>query len=429
MSVVSSVGLAPDPALPHRDVLLDPPAMRERLSAALGTNAAAHVVSPELVRVNYQVGRSLRAVYRAGVDGAVRTIAVRMLSGVKSGDLHRRSVDTVKPVGQLRGIAHDADLGAVFWVFPNDRKIGSLETILATATPIPGIEHNAAVCKRLVAYAPEKSATLVCEIDRERAVAYAKVTAAHQARRDYETYASLQATLDPIHRALRLPAPLAYSHEHRTLWLEAVSGRRMAESAGDEEIADLERMGAAVAAFHDLAAPHAPAFDRLSPHHLAADAAVVAAIRPDAADAARHLAARLNAAVVADDDVSCLHGDLHPKNAIVCAERLALIDVEDVARGPAAADIASLLASLAYRRETGQLSAAACRARMAAFLQGYAAHRYLPSRASLAWHTAAALFVERAARAVTRMRPLGLQRLPDLLAASERLLDRGLEAL
>jgi Ser/Thr protein kinase RdoA (MazF antagonist) len=152
-------------------------------------------------------------------------------------------------------------------------------------------------------------------------------------------------------------------------------------------------------------------------------------VRPDVGVAVDSLAAHLAAAAVADADLACLHGDLHPKNAIACADRMALIDVESVAIGPAAADLASLLAGLIYRRETARLSPGECRARAHAFLTGYASRRRLPSSVSLAWHTAAALFRERAARAVKRIRPPGLQSMPALLAAAERLLDRGLETL
>ena len=168
---------------------------------------------------------------------------------------------------------------------------------------------------------------------------------------------------------------------------------------------------------------HAPLLDRFAPLHLRENAAIIGTIRPDVSDAAEHLAARLIADAVPDGETLCLHGDLHPKNAIMCADRVALIDVEDVALGAAAADVGSLLASFVYRRETGRLSRDACRARMLAFFAGYETVRRLPATPSLQWHTAAAMLVERAARAVTRIRPLGLEHLPALLSTSEQLLD------
>jgi hypothetical protein len=423
--------LAPDPALPQRNELLDVSTMRERLSSLLVGGTGSRIGSLAVARINYSAATTLRAVYRAEIDGVTRTIAARMfIDTAKSDDVYRRSLRHSTPVAPLRGVARDASVSSVFWVFPNDRKIGSLEAAIHPALSARAIHTRSAMSTRLVAYAPEKAATFVCEAADNRAFAYLKVTADDQALRDRHTYDGLRSTLDPRDTALRLPVPLAFSNRRRTLWLEAIDGRRVAASLGDEvEIADLERLGAAVAVFHRLAAPGVPLFDRFSPPHLAGDAAMIRLVRPDVSEAVDALAAHLTGAAVADADVACLHGDLHPKNAIACGDRMALIDVESVARGPAAADLGSLLAGLVYRRETQRLSPDACRARTRAFLTGYATRRRLPSSASLAWHTAAALFRERAARAVKRVRPLGLQSMPALLAAAERLLDRGLETL
>jgi aminoglycoside phosphotransferase (APT) family kinase protein len=428
MTGISTVSLAPDAALPHRDVLLDRAAVRLLLAEALRIDFD-DLGEPTIADVNYHVGTSLRVVYRADVEGTERTIVAHMFAGADSHAVYRGAAPEAKHVATIRGIAHEAAIGTVFWVFPNDRKITSLGAVFDPATPVPGLRTPARVRKRLVAYAPEKSATLVCQDATDTPIAYAKVAAAHQAARDYTTYASLRTALDPLHPWLCLPQPLAYSGSQRTLWLEALPGRRMAASGGDDEIPDLERLGAAVAAFHGLALAGAPLFDRLSTAQIAREAAPMRLSRPDATDAVDHLAARLTATATAPDGHACLHGDLHPHNALVCSDRVALVDVEDVGVGAPAADIASLLAGLLYRRETGDLSPSACRSRAHAFLVGYRTHRGLPRRESLAWHTAAALFLERAARAIATMQPLGLEHFPALIATSERLLDRGLDAV
>jgi Ser/Thr protein kinase RdoA (MazF antagonist) len=114
---------------------------------------------------------------------------------------------------------------------------------------------------------------------------------------------------------------------------------------------------------------------------------------------------------------------VHPKNAIVTGDGVALIDIEDVAIGPAAADVASFLAALLYLRRGARISRATHDAVERAFLDGYRSVRPLPSRASLQWHTAAALLVERIFRAVTRVRPLGLLHMADLLRDARALLD------
>jgi len=99
------------------------------------------------------------------------------------------------------------------------------------------------------------------------------------------------------------------------------------------------------------------------------------------------------------------------------------IDVEDVAIGPAAADLASVVAGFLYLYASGELSRTTFSRQVAAFLNGYANIRPLPDPNSLRWHTAAALFIERASRAVTRIRPLGLAHLDRLLREASRVLD------
>jgi Ser/Thr protein kinase RdoA (MazF antagonist) len=118
----------------------------------------------------------------------------------------------------------------------------------------------------------------------------------------------------------------------------------------------------------------------------------------------------------------CLHGDLHPKNGIVTQDGVALIDLDQSAAGPAAADVGSLLAGLRYGRRIGLLSGSAERRLSAAFLAGYASTRPLPPMASLRWSMAAALLAERALRAVNRVRPEGLVHLDGLLADAHKAL-------
>ena len=66
--------LALDPAVPHRDRLLDADAMHEPLSR-IGGDAAWRVA-----RVKYHPGRDLRVLYRAGAAGEHRLIVARTRS-------------------------------------------------------------------------------------------------------------------------------------------------------------------------------------------------------------------------------------------------------------------------------------------------------------------------------------------------------------
>jgi hypothetical protein len=420
MIETGQIALEPDPVLPARDALLDQAIVAERLRWFDGRGEAI-VADCTLVRVNYQVGRSLRAVYRATVNGTPRTIAMRMLRAGKSADAFAQAAARAFAIDALDGAVHWRDLECIAWLFPNDRKLDTLRELLC--------DDACGSRYRLAAYAPEKSATFACSERAALPFAYAKVTAAHQAARDHQTYRHLQAALGSDCPWLLLPRPIAYSERRRTLWLEALDGRRLADTDEHREVDDMRRFGAAVAAFHLLRVPTAPRFDRFSAARLNGDAAIIGGIRPDVAAAAADLAERLRMTAPGDEAPAvCLHGDLHPKNAIDCGGRIALIDVEDVAIGPAAADLGSMLAALLYLRAARVMPPARCAALSTAFLDGYAAVRPLPDRQSLVWHTAAALFVERASRAVTRCRPLGLAWMNVLFAEADRVLDRGWEA-
>ena len=119
----------------------------------------------------------------------------------------------------------------------------------------------------LVAYAPESSATARCLGASGRVLGFAKVHAADDGAR---TCAIHDALAPAAGGTLRLPRALAYSPARRTLVLEAMPGRPLADLDGAELDVGIERLGTALAELHELAVPAAaPAFERLSPARLA----------------------------------------------------------------------------------------------------------------------------------------------------------------
>lgn len=327
------------------------------------------------------------------------------------------------PRVSVRPVFYDEYLNAVFWVFPGDRKIAGL-----TAAANGDLSRRDAVpvswrSTRLMAYAPEKSATLACLDDRGRIVAYVKVTSQDEAERDYRRYQALGDQLDD-NSSLRLPRALAYLPSHRVFVIEAIDGRRLHDATGAEALQDATRFGAALARFHQLGASDAPQFTRFSSDRLVEARRLVTWLRPDVEHRIGVLVEELIATHPAElEPPVCLHGDVHSKNAIVTDRGIALIDLEDLATGPAAADIGSFLAALLYLRRGGQLAADRHDRLARAFLVGYESVRPLPAPAGLRWHTAAALLIERILRSVTRVRPLGLFHLPGLLADARALLE------
>jgi Ser/Thr protein kinase RdoA (MazF antagonist) len=402
--------LAPDAALPQRDLLLDEASMAPVLERGLRLSGSLMLSRCEIARVKYRVGQSLRVRYRIETGGRVYEVACRAFAPGRSAPAYRRARGQVVATGGLRPVGWAPELEAVFWTFPNDRKLR-----LRAVSELPVLVGPRLRALRLVAYAPEKSATLRCDGD-DGAIAFAKLYAREEAERTFLLHRRLIAARVPV------PRPLPSATAHRLLVVAPVLGRRLAELAGADLIRGHRLLGAAVARLHELPPPDAERFRRLEPDRVHAAAELVARVRPDVADAAHDVAGRI-AGRERTGPLVCLHGDLHPKNVLVDGERITLVDLDQTAGGAAAAELGSLFAGLRYARIAGGLDRPTERACATAFAEGYSAVRLLPPAAELRAATAAALLAERVVRAINRVRPEGLAALGPLLTDARGLLD------
>ena len=389
--------LARDPAVPRRDALLDGAAV----ARALG------VAGCERTYAKYRVGESLRVVHRTagGVHVAGRSFA-------DPAGAHARAAGP--------GVRRADALGALLWTFPADRRIAALPLIAAPGPALDDLAGARCAATRLVAYGAERSATAACHSPGGGVVAYVKVHAGDGAPREVAATTAVAAQLDPDDPRLRVPAVLGAGDA--ALALEPLPGVRLDALPADRREYGLERLGAALAALHGLRPP-ARRFGRLAPDRLARAVGAIATARPAAGPAAAAVLAGLLArrADAGGPDV-CLHGDANPRNALLDGDRVALIDLEDVAAGPAAADLGHVLAGLLCARATGALDPLAERRLARALLRGYAAVGPPPAGAALAWHTAASVLARRALAAVNRVREPDLRALVPHLRAAEGLL-------
>ena len=417
--------LAPDPRVPGRDVLLDAGQMTDRLARLLGRDGPAEIDSYARGRAKYKVGESLRVVHEIEVDGAAWIVASRTFPDGRSERVYERALaETRENGGPLRGVAHDPELRAVFWTFPNDRKLATLPALLPATDTVSGLLGRPIARTVLAAYAPEKSATAACFDELlGRPVAYAKVFAdPEELHASHRAHTAVFDNLGTSHSALRVPAVLATSEDHRMLVVEAIQGRRIDAMRGPERLEAMRRFGAALAALHSLpAVTDLPRFTRLDPDRHVSAAQLVGRARPDVAVAAARLAGELAGAAPGRGETVVVHGDVHPKNGLLHGRRIALIDLDQAGLGTPAMDLGSALAGLRYRALVDDETARGERAR-SALLDGYASARELPGRADLDWHIAAALLSERALRAVNRVREDGLAHLGAVLADARAVL-------
>jgi aminoglycoside phosphotransferase (APT) family kinase protein len=110
-----------------------------------------------------------------------------------------------------------------------------------------------------------------------------------------------------------------------------------------------------------------------------------------------------------------LHGDLHPKNVLVHDDGVSLVDLDQAGAGPAAAELGSTLARLWAPRPGEPADPTTAALAADALLDAYGRP---PARRALVWHAAAALLVERAARAVSRVDAATLAELDRVLATA-----------
>lgn len=425
-------GLAPDPALPARDLLLDPVAVAARLPGLLDADGSGlRIDSCTLLRVKYRVGESLRVVHRLDPGGQERLVTARVFPGDRSRAAYEQARSRWLPAtrGTVRPVAHDPEAGAVWWSFPRDRKLGDLGWLTA---PDPGLARQVRLPDwrrtEVVQYVPERSLTVRALDPQGATLAYGKaygsaaVPPSETARRHRHLSQVLRRTADPV----SVPACLAWSDERGLLLMEPMAGQQWNLVADDELTGALRFLGIAIARLHGSPPLDGlAAFTRLRPDRVGHAAEIVGRARPDVARYAEHVAGRLRSAVPGPEAHVVLHGDCHPGNALLDGDAVALLDLDQMGHGPSAADLGSLVARLRYGAVVGELDPARATALESSFLRGYAERRPLPDARSLAWHTAAALVAERALRVVNRVNHAGLACLEELVETAEVALDRG----
>ena len=411
-----NAALDPDPAVPQRDLMLDP----RRMAVRLGRLLAVEIDSCRQVRVKYRVAARLRTVHKIRAGSSTFDVAASSFPSLERSErAYADALERVVECGPVPPVLLDRELRAVFWTFPNDRKIKGLPALSGPADSLADL-HPAWRRSEVASYAPEKAATVRCLDDDGRTVGYAKAYVGEEGARARRVHESLTSELDAEDPQLVLPRALGYSTPHRTLLVESVEGAPL-HAVSDPRIG-YRRLGRALARLHGLPAPDSVRFRRADPDRLDAAARLIASVRNDVAESARELVSELRSRLDGEAEALCLHGDVNFRNALLENRRVALIDLDQVATGPAAAELGSVLASLRYAGVVGLLPAFRVPELCASLISGYAEVRPAPADEALRAHTAAALLGERALRVMTRVREEGLRRLPQLLGTAREVL-------
>jgi aminoglycoside phosphotransferase len=406
----ASINLSPDSAVSSRDVLLDPDAVRERLSRVTGIT----IERCDLRRVKYRIGESLRVVYDVLADGRTHIMSARTFSD--SAAVFDQAISAARPVGPMPGVIHDPDTSSVWWTVPNDRRLTNLATLLdppARVRKATGVRWDRST---LVEYAPERSATARLSDADGTVVGYAK---AYRDRDPLDLVAHYNGVADALAAidGVRTPRAIGWARTDRIIVLEPMGGVSWFELSTTEQRDALCKVGVALAHVHGLPIdPRAQPFLRHRVDRVVHCAQLVATARPDVANIAGRLSVQLAGGPPPPEALVCLHGDVHADNMLFDGGQVHLIDFDQSGYGAAAADLAGVLASLLTAHLVGHVAADRFGA---ALLDGYGTVRPLPSHDELRWYTAAALLNERAIRGINRIYRPTLAVLPALLSRAE----------
>ena len=232
-----------------------------------------------------------------------------------------------------------ADQALTMACFPNDRslkRLGSIFDEQARVTHLAtlGLPPDAKI--EPLRYRPERR--FVGRVDWQgKAVAVLKLHAPDAYQR-----AIGNASVAVSGEALVVPRLLGAAERHGAVACEWLEGR-----PAHIDPSTARRIGAALAELHsqtivDLA-PLTPADQQASARAIAED---IAALLPALAERALALSHRIAALLHADAPAVPLHGDCHIDQVLDLGERIALVDFDEAALGPAAWDLGNLLAHL-----------------------------------------------------------------------------------
>src|SRR6185295_11494796 len=178
----------------------------------------------ERVYAKYRVGESLRVVYRVELDGLPHHVATRGFRRGESAGAYRRALASAIPAPPLPCVVHLPELDAVFWSFPNDRKLSTLPLLAGRSQTLDRLVGHPGLTPQLVAYCAERSASAACVDGDGHPIAFAKVHCGDGAERERRR---LEAAGAIAGGDLRVPRVVGTSAVDGALAVEAVRGTRL----------------------------------------------------------------------------------------------------------------------------------------------------------------------------------------------------------
>ena len=426
---MSAVALPHDERLPQLATALDGATM----AGVFDDVVRAHDVTVErcdIERVKYRPASHCRVAYRlhlrhrAGGPAFEQRVAARV-----GADSDRRATRAaLRPLTPSAGgpaLRLLPALQMLTWWWPNDAKLRApawlADAARRRAELLPGvlgalgggrlIDHAVDV----VQYVPEQrlTARVALQWHDGRAVrtqrVYAKASREPDGAAAHGLLAQLQASAAWREGRLCTPAALLWQPAAGLHWQTEAPGRAWLDLPAAQADVLMPALGRQLAALHatPVATARAVTLAAMQARLIEVVATVGAALPASQRDL-RRAAAALTRGLrhVEGAAPASLHGDLHPRNLLVDGDRLSIIDLDGLRRGPALLEIGSWIADGAYRALLAGTPPDAPHDGWRALLEAYAAAGGARFDAgALAWATAWGLLTQRAFRCVVNLKP------------------------
>lgn len=440
-----------DEHLPQMGALVDAARMREVFADEVERRSKGRlrIDNCAVAGAKYRPGRNCLVTYRLEVvEESTGARDARTMVGLGCGAGESRALYLAEAerregttwIGDA--VIHLPQLETVVWIFPHDRKLGGLPALVSgTITgPYWGMIRGEV---SVIRYVAERSCTVRVSCrpagageDRER-VFFAKTYCEGESEGAWRRQLMVWESAARKSNELLIAQPLACESE--TIWQAGLEGRALAEEGGAELGERLEAAGAAVAALHGSEIGPLPEVDMDEiARRMMGTGDLIARVRAEREVEVRRVVEGLleSAPQSGEGRRATLHGDLHAGNMLSISSgvgmtgRVALLDLDNLSRGDPHQDLGSFCAALYERALRGGGRIEQCEevaGRLAdRFIDGYSAGSDGElSRERLEWWTAAALIYERAWRLMTKMKPVRMEMLDDLIALAGRRLRAG----